>query len=200
MRPVKTGKGVRMTFSRQKEVLEMPNLIEIQKNSYQWLLDEGLKEVFADIYPITDFAGHLILKHQMRHGRIAVMRTSGMISSFVTRRRGGKSLALILAAVVFNIGSGADAEVLNCPALGLRECVSTPGCFLDCESQEPKRCFPYRCRKAEGECESKYAQWELTKGICEAIPGCAFEPAFCFCPGPENCMCGGGPPPRCNKR
>ena len=45
MRPVKTGKGVRMTFSRQKEVLEMPNLIEIQKNSYQWFLDEGLKEV-----------------------------------------------------------------------------------------------------------------------------------------------------------
>ena len=56
MRPVKTGKGVRMTFSRQKEVLEMPNLIEIQKNSYQWFLDEGLKEVFADISPITDFA------------------------------------------------------------------------------------------------------------------------------------------------
>ena len=47
MRPVKTGKGVRMTFSRQKEVLEMPNLIEIQKNSYQWFLDEGLKEVVA---------------------------------------------------------------------------------------------------------------------------------------------------------
>ena len=53
MRPVKTGKGVRMTFSRQKEVLEMPNLIEIQKNSYQWFLDEGLKEVFADISPVT---------------------------------------------------------------------------------------------------------------------------------------------------
>ena len=62
MRPVKTGKGVRMTFSRQKEVLEMPNLIEIQKNSYQWVLDEGLKEVFADISPITDFAGHLSLE------------------------------------------------------------------------------------------------------------------------------------------
>ena len=62
MRPVKTGKGVRMTFSRQKEVLEMPNLIEIQKNSYQWFLDEGLKEVFADISPITDFAGHLSLE------------------------------------------------------------------------------------------------------------------------------------------
>ena len=46
MRPVPAGKSVRMSFSRQKEVLEMPNLIEIQKDSYQWFLDEGLKEVF----------------------------------------------------------------------------------------------------------------------------------------------------------
>ena len=62
MRPAKAGKGVRMTFSRQKEVLEMPNLIEIQKNSYQWFLNEGLREVFADISPIADFAGHLSLE------------------------------------------------------------------------------------------------------------------------------------------
>ncbi|MEG0687340.1 MAG: DNA-directed RNA polymerase subunit beta [Hungatella sp.] len=62
MRPVKTGKSVRMSYSRQKEVLEMPNLIEIQKDSYQWFLDEGLKEVFADISPIADFAGHLSLE------------------------------------------------------------------------------------------------------------------------------------------
>ena len=51
MRPVKTGKGVRMTFSRQKEVLEMPNLIEIQKNSYQWFLDEGLERSCLLISP-----------------------------------------------------------------------------------------------------------------------------------------------------
>ena len=50
MRPVPAGKSVRMSFSRQKEVLEMPNLIEIQKDSYQWFLDEGLKEVFDDIW------------------------------------------------------------------------------------------------------------------------------------------------------
>ena len=62
MRPVSTGKGARMSFSRQKEVLEMPNLIEIQKVSYQWFLDEGLKEVFEDISPISDFAGHLSLE------------------------------------------------------------------------------------------------------------------------------------------
>ena len=62
MRPVKAGKSVRMSYSRQKEVLEMPNLIEIQKDSYQWFLDEGLKEVFEDISPIADFAGHLSLE------------------------------------------------------------------------------------------------------------------------------------------
>ena len=62
MRPVRSGKSVRMSFSRQKEVLEMPNLIEIQKDSYQWFLDEGLKEVFDDISPIADFAGHLSLE------------------------------------------------------------------------------------------------------------------------------------------
>ena len=62
MRPVPAGKSVRMSFSRQKEVLEMPNLIEIQKDSYQWFVDEGLKEVFDDISPIADFAGHLSLE------------------------------------------------------------------------------------------------------------------------------------------
>ncbi|MFR5600828.1 MAG: DNA-directed RNA polymerase subunit beta, partial [Lachnospiraceae bacterium] len=62
MRPVKAGKSLRMSYSRQKEVLEMPNLIEIQKDSYQWFLDEGLKEVFDDISPIADFAGHLSLE------------------------------------------------------------------------------------------------------------------------------------------
>ena len=55
MRPVKAGKSMRMSYSRQKEVLEMPNLIEVQKDSYQWFLDEGLKEVFDDISPIADY-------------------------------------------------------------------------------------------------------------------------------------------------
>ncbi len=61
MRPIQSGKSVRMSFSKQKEVLEMPNLIEIQKDSYQWFLHDGLKEVFRDIFPISDFAGHLSL-------------------------------------------------------------------------------------------------------------------------------------------
>ena len=62
IRPIKVGNGVRMSYSRQKEVLEMPNLIEVQKNSYQWFLDEGLKEVFDDISPIADYSGHLSLE------------------------------------------------------------------------------------------------------------------------------------------
>ena len=61
IRPVNTGRGIRMSYSRQKEVLEMPNLIEVQKDSYQWFLKEGLKEVFLDISPISDYSGHLSL-------------------------------------------------------------------------------------------------------------------------------------------
>ena len=62
IRPIKAGKGIRMSYARQKEVLEMPNLIEIQKDSYQWFLDEGLKEVFNDISPIEDYSEHLSLE------------------------------------------------------------------------------------------------------------------------------------------
>ena len=61
IRPVTSGKSMRMSYSRQKEVLQMPNLIEVQKDSYQWFLDEGLKEAFADISPITDYSGKLSL-------------------------------------------------------------------------------------------------------------------------------------------
>ena len=62
IRPIKSGRSSRMSYSRQKEVLQMPNLIEVQKDSYQWFLDEGLKEVFRDISPIADYSGHLSLE------------------------------------------------------------------------------------------------------------------------------------------
>ena len=62
IRPMKVGKGVRMSYSKQKEVLEMPNLIEVQKDSYQWFLKEGLYEVFEDISPISDYSNHLSLE------------------------------------------------------------------------------------------------------------------------------------------
>ena len=60
--PVQVGRRTRMSYSRINEVLDMPNLIEVQKNSYQWFLDEGLKEVFEDISPIQDYTGNLILE------------------------------------------------------------------------------------------------------------------------------------------
>ena len=50
------------SFAKLQEVLELPNLIEVQRNSYQWFLDEGLKEVFEDVSPIQDFSGNLILE------------------------------------------------------------------------------------------------------------------------------------------
>ena len=62
IKPVKSGRGIRMSYAKQREVLEMPNLIEVQKNSYQWFLDTGLKEVFDDISPIADYSGHLSLE------------------------------------------------------------------------------------------------------------------------------------------
>ncbi len=62
IRPVKNGNTTRMSYSKQKQVLEMPNLIEVQKNSYNWFLNEGLKEVFDDISPIADYSGHLMLE------------------------------------------------------------------------------------------------------------------------------------------
>ncbi len=62
MHEVEAGKNVRLSYSKIKEVLDMPNLIEVQKNSYKWFLEEGLKEIFHDISPITDHAGKLVLE------------------------------------------------------------------------------------------------------------------------------------------
>ena len=60
--PVKLGRNTRMSYSKIDEVLDMPNLIEVQKSSYKWFLDEGLREVFRDVSPITDYTGNLILE------------------------------------------------------------------------------------------------------------------------------------------
>ena len=61
VKQVKLGNNTRMSFSRINEVLDMPNLIEVQKNSYNWFLEEGLKEVFRDVSAITDYTGNLVL-------------------------------------------------------------------------------------------------------------------------------------------
>ena len=62
IKPVKLGNNTRMSFAKINEVLEMPNLIEIQKNSYKWFLEKGLKEVFNDSTSITDYTGNLVLE------------------------------------------------------------------------------------------------------------------------------------------
>ena len=59
VKPEKFGKTTRMTFSKINEVMQIPNLIEVQKDSYKWFLDKGLKEVFRDVAEITDFSGNL---------------------------------------------------------------------------------------------------------------------------------------------
>ena len=62
IKPVQLGKTTRMSFSKNNEVLDMPNLIEVQKDSYNWFLNEGLKEVFGDVSSITDYTGNLVLE------------------------------------------------------------------------------------------------------------------------------------------
>ena len=59
IRPIKAGKSIRMSYQRQKEVLEIPNLIEVQKDSYNWFITDGLREVFDDISPIDDYSDKL---------------------------------------------------------------------------------------------------------------------------------------------
>ena len=59
IRPVYSGQSMRMSFQRQNDVIEMPNLIDVQKSSYDWFIKEGLREAFDDISPITDYSGNL---------------------------------------------------------------------------------------------------------------------------------------------
>ena len=61
IRPVKSGRSIRMTYQRQNEVLEIPNLIEVQKDSYNWFVTDGLREIFNDISPIDDYSDKLSL-------------------------------------------------------------------------------------------------------------------------------------------
>ena len=59
---VQMGKRTRMSFSKTQSVLEMPNLIEVQKNSYQWLLEKGITEVLQDVSPIVDYSGKFAIE------------------------------------------------------------------------------------------------------------------------------------------
>ena len=62
--PVPVGKRNRYTYARIKEVMDMPHLLDIQRNSYEWFLKEGLREIFQDISPIQDFTGNLVLSFE----------------------------------------------------------------------------------------------------------------------------------------
>ncbi|MBQ9129434.1 MAG: DNA-directed RNA polymerase subunit beta, partial [Clostridia bacterium] len=62
VRPKKLGTVTRMNFAKLEDVLEMPDLIEVQKKSYKWFLEEGLREVLADVSPITDYSGNLSIE------------------------------------------------------------------------------------------------------------------------------------------
>ena len=78
--PVKMGKKTRMSYSRIDEVLEMPNLIEVQKRSFQWFLEEGLREVFNDISPISDYTDNLVLEfvdYQLGQSQVFRRRMQG---------------------------------------------------------------------------------------------------------------------------
>ena len=66
-RPIKVGRKERMTFAKINEVCEMPNLIQIQTDSYKWFIEEGLREVFEDISPIKDYANNLVLEFVIIH-------------------------------------------------------------------------------------------------------------------------------------
>ena len=76
--PQKLGKNVRMSFSRVGEAIEMPNLLEVQKKSFEWFLRDGLREVLDDVSPIVDYSGNLVLLHftpcPLRFGRFALCR------------------------------------------------------------------------------------------------------------------------------
>ena len=62
IKPQQLGKNVRMSFSKIDEILQMPDLLEVQKNSYQWLLDKGITEVLQDVSPIVDYSGNFVIE------------------------------------------------------------------------------------------------------------------------------------------
>lgn len=106
---------------------------------------------------------------------------------------------ILLFIILLLSTSSAFAEELSCEKLPVRDCWSTKGCVLDCATSDRKKCSPYHCRAAKNECESRLAQKELRLENCTALAKCSFEAPHCFCPGPMQCYCGGGPPATCRE-
>ena len=89
VKPQRVGKNIRMSFSKIDEPLQMPNLIEIQKDSYKWFVEEGLKEVFADMSSITDYTGNLVLDFIDYRGVCPQKRMAGFLPAADGRCRFG---------------------------------------------------------------------------------------------------------------
>ncbi len=84
-------------------------------------------------------------------------------------------------------------EPSSCVSHDQASCLDSPDCTLILDSEESA----YRCRQATAPCELSFRQAADTPETCEARAGCRFEPGRCYCPPDVNCICGGGPPPRC---
>ena len=120
VKPVKVGKNTRMSFSKINEVLDMPNLIEIQKNSYNWFLEQGLREVFRDVSGITDFSGNLVLKYT--EGLAGTLM--GIIKQEMMADLRGKIGGLIAKPAFRRVKKVMDyTEVGGAPLLGVRGAV-----------------------------------------------------------------------------
>ena len=109
-----------------------------------------------------------------------------------------KQLVFFALILLLHVSS-VFAEVTGCDKLSVRDCFTTKGCFLDCENIGRNKCAPYHCRAAKNLCESRFAQAELKKEDCESLARCVYQAAACFCPGPMQCVCGGGPPAQCRE-
>ena len=112
-------------------------------------------------------------------------------------RRFFSFVVLLFLAAVFLFENDFAVADAGCAKLKERDCISTKGCFLTCGTLKGMHCDPYICREPANECEKAFQQNDPSREKCEAIHGCAYEAASCFCPGPMECFCGGGPPPRC---
>lgn len=107
-------------------------------------------------------------------------------------------LAYLIVAILLPVN--VFAQSVSCDNLKELDCFEKKGCFLECTGKDRQHCAPYKCRAAKGHCETSYAQDELSKEKCEAMSGCKYLAAVCFCPGPMACFCGGGAPAMCRER
>lgn len=110
-----------------------------------------------------------------------------------------KYAAFVLLAFTLGFFSEVAQADTNCSKLGTLECWKSTQCELDCTASKnsPTACSPYLCRPKKGKCELGFSQENLTRELCLQRGRCSYLAPNCFCPGPMDCACGGGPPARC---